>query len=36
MRCSFLPAAAAAIYSLDSGVSFLQGRAQEPAGSLGV
>ena len=31
---SFLLAAVAAIYSLDSGVSFLQGRAQEPAGSL--
>lgn len=31
---SFLLAAAAAIYSLESGVSFLQGRAQEPAGSL--
>lgn len=34
-RCSFLPAAAAAIYSPDSGVSFLHDRAQEPARSLG-
>lgn len=31
---SFLLATAAAIYSLSSGVIFLQGRAQEPAGSL--